>query len=59
VGVRATAYPTVVRDDDNSLSAIAAADRGSLHLEARYKGSETQWNGCVALRITVPLRLKP
>ncbi len=32
-----TAYPTVVRDtDDSYTSAIAAADRGPLHLEARY-----------------------
>jgi hypothetical protein len=59
VGVRGTAYPTVVPDDDKYLSAIAAANRGSLHLEARDKGSETPWKGCVALRITVPLRLKP
>ena len=32
-----TAYPTVVRDtDDNYTSVIGTADRGSLHLEARY-----------------------
>jgi hypothetical protein len=31
-----TAYPTVVRRGDNYTSAIAAADRGALHLEARY-----------------------
>ncbi len=31
-----TAYPTVVRGGENYTSAIAAADRGSLHLEARY-----------------------
>jgi hypothetical protein len=31
-----TAYPTVVRGGDNFTSAIAAADRGPLHLEARY-----------------------
>ena len=31
-----TAYPTVVRDGENYTSAIAAADRGPLHLEARY-----------------------
>lgn len=31
-----TAYPTYVRDGENYTSAIAAADRGSLHLEARY-----------------------
>jgi hypothetical protein len=31
-----TAYPTVVRGGDNYTSAIAAADRGALHLEARY-----------------------
>jgi hypothetical protein len=31
-----TAYPTQVRDGDNTTSAIAAADRGPLHLEARY-----------------------
>ena len=31
-----TAYPTVVRGGDNYTSAIAVADRGSLHLEARY-----------------------
>ena len=31
----ATVYPTSVRDGDNYTSAIAAADRGPLHLEAR------------------------
>ena len=31
-----TAYPTDVRGGDNYTSAIAAADRGPLHLEARY-----------------------
>ena len=31
-----TAYPTVVRGDDNYTSAIAVADRGPLHFEARY-----------------------
>ncbi len=31
-----TAYPTVVRSGENYTSAIAAADRGPLHLEARY-----------------------
>ena len=31
-----TAYPTVVRGGDNYTSAIATADRGPLHLEARY-----------------------
>jgi hypothetical protein len=31
-----TAYPTVVRGGDDYTSAIAAADRGPLHLEARY-----------------------
>lgn len=32
-----TAYPTVVREPDNNYtSAIAMADRGPLHLEARY-----------------------
>jgi hypothetical protein len=31
-----TAFPTVVRGGDNYTSAIAAADRGPLHLEARY-----------------------
>ena len=31
-----TAYPTVVRGGDNYTSAIAAADGGPLHLEARY-----------------------
>jgi hypothetical protein len=31
-----TAYPTVVRGGDNYTSAIAVADRGPLHLEARY-----------------------
>ena len=31
-----TAYPTVVRGGENYTSAIAVADRGSLHLEARY-----------------------
>jgi len=32
-----TAYPTVVQDADNNYtSAIATADRGPLHLEARY-----------------------
>lgn len=31
-----TAYPTQVRGGENTTSAIAAADRGALHLEARY-----------------------
>lgn len=31
-----TAYPTIVRGGDNYTSAIAVADRGPLHLEARY-----------------------
>lgn len=31
-----TAYPTQVRGGDNTTSAIAVADRGPLHLEARY-----------------------
>jgi hypothetical protein len=31
-----TAYPTVVRGGENYTSAIAVADRGALHLEARY-----------------------
>jgi hypothetical protein len=31
-----TAYPTVVRGGDNYTSAIATADRGPLHIEARY-----------------------
>ena len=31
-----TAYPTIVRDGENYTSAIAAVDRGPLHLEARY-----------------------
>jgi len=31
-----TAYPTVVRGGENYTSAIATADRGPLHLEARY-----------------------
>ena len=31
-----TAYPTAVRGGDNYTSAIATADRGSLHVEARY-----------------------
>ncbi len=31
-----TAYPTQVRGGDNTTSAIAAADRGELHFEARY-----------------------
>jgi len=31
-----SAYPTVVRGGDNYTSAIAVADRGALHLEARY-----------------------
>ena len=31
-----TAYPTEVRGGDNITSAIGAADRGPLHLEARY-----------------------
>jgi hypothetical protein len=31
-----TAYPTVVRGGDNYTSAIGAANRGPLHLEARY-----------------------
>ncbi len=30
-----TAYPTLVRGGENCTSAIAAADRGPLHLEAR------------------------
>ena len=31
-----TAYPTDVRGGENYTSAIASADRGALHLEARY-----------------------
>jgi hypothetical protein len=31
-----TAYPTLVRGGDDYTSAIGVADRGSLHLEARY-----------------------
>jgi hypothetical protein len=31
-----TAYPTSIRDGDNYTSGIAVADRGPLHLEARY-----------------------
>jgi hypothetical protein len=31
-----TAYPTMVRGGENYTSAIATADRGPLHLEARY-----------------------
>jgi hypothetical protein len=31
-----SAYPTLVRGGENYTSAIAVADRGSLHLEARY-----------------------
>ena len=31
-----TAYPTQVRGGENTTSAIAVADRGPLHLEARY-----------------------
>jgi len=31
-----TAYPTFVRGGENHTSAIAVADRGPLHLEARY-----------------------
>jgi hypothetical protein len=31
-----TAYPTIVRGGENYTSAIAVADRGALHLEARY-----------------------
>lgn len=31
-----TAYPTFVRDGENYTSAIALANRGALHLEARY-----------------------
>ncbi|SFN51195.1 hypothetical protein [Variovorax sp. OV329] len=31
-----TAYPTIVRGGANYTSAIATADRGALHLEARY-----------------------
>jgi hypothetical protein len=31
-----TAYPTFVRDGENYTSVIAVADRGPLHLEARY-----------------------
>lgn len=30
-----TAYPTIIRGGDNYTSAIAVADRGALHLEAR------------------------
>jgi hypothetical protein len=36
-----TAYPTQVRGGDDTTSAIAVADRGPLHLEARY-GYETK-----------------
>jgi len=36
-----TAYPTQVRNGDDTTSAIAVADRGPLHLEARY-GYETK-----------------
>jgi len=47
-----TAYPTVVQDRDNNYtSAIASADRGPLHLEARYnyeavgaRSAFTGWN---------------
>lgn len=31
-----TAYPTFVRDGDNFTSAVATADHGALHLEARH-----------------------
>lgn len=31
-----TAYPTAVRGGDDYTSAVATADRGALHLEARY-----------------------
>jgi hypothetical protein len=31
-----TAYPTFVRNGDNYTSAVATADHGALHLEARY-----------------------
>ena len=31
-----TAYPTIVRGGENYTSAIATADRGPLHVEARY-----------------------
>ena len=31
-----TAYPTIVRNGENYTSAIVIADRGPLHLEARY-----------------------
>jgi len=31
-----TAYPTAVRGGDHYTSAVATADRGALHLEARY-----------------------
>jgi len=31
-----TAYPTFVRDGDDYVTAIAVADRGPLHFEARY-----------------------
>jgi hypothetical protein len=36
-----TAYPTFVRDGENYTSAIAVADRGPLHLEARYNYEST------------------
>jgi hypothetical protein len=36
-----TAYPTQVRGGEDTVSAIAVADRGPLHLEARY-GYETK-----------------
>ena len=37
-----TAYPTVVRGGENYTSAIAAADRGPLHLEAEYVRDGTE-----------------
>ena len=37
-----TAYPTAVRGGDNYASAIAAADRGPLHLEAEYVRDSTE-----------------
>ena len=36
MGVAITAYPTVVRDGENYISAMAVGNRGPLHLEGRY-----------------------
>jgi hypothetical protein len=51
-----TAYPTAVRGGDDFTSAIAAADRGPLHLEARYNyesvGARSAATGSTPVRAT-------